>query len=154
MYLLYFVGIVLLLLLLAFAINFDYRRPMSKTLRYKYRVKDNSIFRKIIKFKDKGNYPCNYFKVVPIYVLLVFAIISLFLLFIDIFGNGVITTNINRKIFIIISLCLIAISIIYFLTITIWWEVVDYKEFKFTKKEKDKLKKIKQSAKENKSKKM
>ena len=154
MYLLYFVGIVWLLLLLAFAMNFDYRRPMSETLKYKCRVKDNSIFRKIIKFKDKENYPCNYFKVIPIYVLLLLAIISLFLLFVDIFSNGVITTNINRKIFIIISLCLIAISIIYFLTITIWWEIVDYNEFKFTKEEKDKLKKIKQSAKENKSKKM
>ena len=31
----------------------DTRRPMSTKLKYKYKVKDDSIFRKIIKFKDK-----------------------------------------------------------------------------------------------------
>lgn len=56
---------------------FDTRRPMSTKLKYKYRVKDDSIFRKIIKFKDEENNPCNYFKVVPVYVFLLLAILSL-----------------------------------------------------------------------------
>ena len=51
---------------------------------------------------------------------------------------------------IIIALCILGISILYFLVIVIWWEIVDYNEFKFTKKEKKELKKIRKSKKREK----
>jgi hypothetical protein len=79
MELLYLVGTIWGLLLLTFVMCFDSRRPMSTKLKYKYRVKDDSIFRKIIKFKDKEHYPCNYFKIVPFYVFLLLSILSLIL---------------------------------------------------------------------------
>ena len=50
MKLLYLVGTIWALLLLTFVLNFDTRRPISTKLKYKYRVKDDSIFRKIFKF--------------------------------------------------------------------------------------------------------
>ena len=68
MELLYLVGTIWSILLISFAMCLDTRRPMSTKLKYKYKVKDDSIFRKIIKFKDKEHYPCNYFKIVPFYV--------------------------------------------------------------------------------------
>ena len=148
MELLFLVGTMWLLLLLVFAINFDTRRPLSTNLKYKYRVKDNSIFRKIIKFKDKENYPCNYFKIVPIYIFLLLSIISLILLFVEIFSGGIVTNIVSKKIIIIITSCILVISIIYFLIINIWWEIVDYKEMKFTKQENNELKKIKKILKE------
>ena len=80
MELLYLVGTIWSILLVTFAMCLDTRRPMSTKLKYKYRVKDDSIFRKIIKFKDKEHCPCNYFKIVPFYVFLLLAILSLFLL--------------------------------------------------------------------------
>ena len=63
MELLYLVGTIWSILLVTFAMCLDTRRPMSTKLKYKYKVKDDSIFRKIIKFKDKEHYPCNYFKI-------------------------------------------------------------------------------------------
>ena len=123
---------------------------MSTKLKYKYKVKDDSIFRKIIKFKDKEHYPCNYFKIVPFYVFLVLAILSLILLLVDIFANGVITNVVSAKVFIITMLCVFGISIIYFLVIVVWWEIVDYNEFKFTKEEKEELKQLRKFRKENK----
>ncbi len=110
---------------------------MSTKLKYKYRVKYDSIFRKIIKFKNKEHYPCNYFKIILFYVFLLLAILSLILLLVDIFANGLITNVVPEKVFIIIMLCIFGISIIYFLVIVIWWEIVDYNEFKFTKEEKE-----------------
>ena len=130
MELLYLVGTIWSFLLLAFAMNFDTRRPMSKKLKYKYRVKDNSIFRKIIKFKDKENYPCNYFKIVPIYVFLLLAISGLIILLVDIFTNGFISSVVDKEVFTMAAICIIVISIVYFLVIIIWWEIVDYSEFK------------------------
>ena len=53
MELLYLVGTIWSILLVTFAMCLDTRRPMSTKLKYKYRVKDDSIFRKIIKFKQK-----------------------------------------------------------------------------------------------------
>lgn len=150
MELLYFVGTIWSILLITFAMCLDSRRPMSTKLKYKYRVKDNSIFRKIIKFKDKEHYPCNYFKIVPFYVFLLLAILSLILLLVDIFSNGFITNVAPKKIFIILMLCILGISILYFLIIVIWWEIVDYNEFKFTKKEKKELKKLRKFKKRNK----
>lgn len=147
---LYLVGTIWSLLLLTFAMCFDTRRPMSTKLKYKYRVKDDSIFRKIIKFKDKEHYPCNYFKIVPFYVFLLLAILSLILLFVDIFANGFITSVVPKEVFIIVMLCIFIISIIYFLVIIIWWEIVDYNEFKFTKKEKEELIQLRKFRKESK----
>ena len=71
--------------------------------------------------------------------------LSLILLFVDIFTNGFITNIITKEVIIIIALCILGISILYFLVIVIWWEIVDYNEFKFTKKEKKELKKIRKS---------
>lgn len=150
MELLYLVGTIWLILLISFAMCLDTRIPMSTKLKYKYKVKDDSIFRKIIKFKDKEHYPCNYFKIVPFYVFLVLAILSLILLLVDIFANGVITNVVSAKVFIITMLCVFGISIIYFLVIVVWWEIVDYNEFKFTKEEKEELKQLRKFRKENK----
>ena len=47
-------------------------------------------------------------------------------------------------------LCFLGVSILYFLVIIIWWEIVDYNELKFTKEEKKKLKQLKKIRKENK----
>ncbi len=149
MELLYLVGTIWSLLLLTFAICFDTRRPMSTKLKYKYRVKDNSIFRKIIKFKDKEHYPCNYFKIVPFYVFLLLAILSLILLFVDIFADGFITNVVPKEVFTIIMICILVTSILYFLVIIIWWEIVDYNEFKFTKEEKEELKQLRKFRKNN-----
>ena len=52
MELLYFVGTIWSILLITFVMCLDTRRPISSKLKYKYKVKDDSIFRKIIKFKD------------------------------------------------------------------------------------------------------
>ena len=131
------------------SLHLDTRRPISTNLKYKYRVKDDSIFRRIIKFKDKENYPCNYFKIVPLYIFVLLAILSSILLFVDIFANGFITDNVSEKALIIVMLSIIIISITYFLVIIIWWEIVDYNEFKFTKKEKDELKQLRKFIKEN-----
>ena len=53
MNILYFFIAILIILNITIAMCFDTRRPMSTKLKYKYRVKDDSIFRKIIKFKDE-----------------------------------------------------------------------------------------------------
>lgn len=150
MELLYLVGTIWGLLLLTFAMCFDSRRPMSTKLKYKYRVKDDSIFRKIIKFKDKEHYPCNYFKIVPFYVFLLLSIFSLILLFVDIFANGFITNVVPKEVFTIVMLCILVISILYFLVIITWWEIVDYNAFKFTKEEKEELKQLRRFRKESK----
>ena len=149
MELLYLVGTIWSILLITLAMCLDTRRPMSTKLKYKYRVKDNSIFRKIIKFKDKEYYPCNYFKIVPFYIFLLLAILSLILLFIDIFSNGFITNVVSKIVFIIITFCILGISILYFLIIIIWWKIVDYKELKFTKEEKKELKQLRKFKKVN-----
>lgn len=150
MELLYLVGTIWSILLITFAMCLDTRRPMSTKLKYKYRVKDDSILRKIIKFKDKEHYPCNYFKIVPFYVFLLLAILSLILLFVDIFANGFITNVVSEEVFIITMLFILGISILYFLVIVVWWEIVDYNEFKFTKEEKEQLKQLRKFRKENK----
>lgn len=150
MELLYLVGTIWSILLMTFAMCLDTRRPISSKLKYKYRVKDDSIFRKIIKFKDNKHYPCNYFKIVPFYIFLLLAILSLILLFIDIFANGFITNVISKEVFTITTLCILGVSILYFLVIAIWWEIIDYKEFKFTKEEKERLKQLRKFRKGNK----
>ena len=151
MELLYLVGTIWSILLITFAMCFDTRRPISTKLKYRYRVKDDSIFRKIIRFKDKEHYPCNYFKIVPFYVIFLLAILSLILLFVDIFANGFITSIVPKEVFTITMLCILGISILYFLVIIIWWEIVDYNEFKFNKEEKEELKQLRKSRKESKN---
>mgnify|MGYP000413525464 FL=1 len=151
MELLYLVGTIWSILLITFAMCFDTRRPISTKLKYRYRVKDDSIFRKIIRFKDKEHYPCNYFKIVPFYVFFLLAILSLILLFVDIFANGFITSIVPKEVFTITMLCILGISILYFLVIIIWWEIVDYNEFKFNKEEKEELKQLRKSRKESKN---
>ena len=148
MELLYLVVTIWSILLMTFAMCLDNRRPMSTKLKYKYRVKDDSIFRKIIKFKDKKYCPCNYFKIVPFYVFLLLAILSLISLFVDIFTAGFITNAVPEKVFTITMLCILGISILYFCVIVIWWELVDYNEFKFTKEEKEKLKQLRKKRKD------
>ena len=150
MELLYLVGTIWAMLFIIFAMHFDTRRPMSTKLKYKYRVKDNSIFRKIIKFKDRENYPCNYFKIIPFYVFLLLAILSLILLLTNVFANGFITNIVPEKVFVIVMLCILAISVVYFLVVIIWWEIVDYNEFKFTKEEQEHLKQLRKCRKKRK----
>lgn len=150
MELLYLVGTIWSILLVTFVMCLDTRRPISTQLKYKYRVKDDSIFRKIIKFKDKEHCPCNYFKIISFYVFLLLEILSLILLFVDIFANGVITNVVPKKVFIIVMLCILGISILYFLVIVIWWEIIDYNEFKFTKEEKKEFKKLRKLRKKQK----
>ena len=102
----------IVLLMMAIACHFDIRRPSSVKLKYKYRVKDNSILRKIIKFRDKQFYPCNYFKIIPRYTYAFLSIISLIVLVIDLFTNFYITNNYQIVIMIIYSIILIT-SVLY-----------------------------------------
>ncbi len=150
MVLLYLIGTLWLILLITLAMCFDTRSPMSTKLKYKYRVKDDSIFRKIIKFKDKEHCPCNYFKIVPFYVYLLLAILGLILLFVDIFTGGVITKIVSNKVLAIVILCILSISILYFIVIKIRWGIVDYNEFKFTNEENEELRQFKKLRKKRK----
>ena len=77
-------------------------------------------------------------------MFLLLAILSLILLLVDIFFNGVIKNIIPGEIFTIIAICILGISIVYFLVVVIWWEIVDYNELKFNKNEKMKLKQLQQ----------
>ncbi len=145
-HILYLVGTIWSLLLLTLAMCFDNRRPMSTKLKYKYRVKDDSIFRKIIKCKDEKYAPCTYFKVIPFYTFLLLSILSLILLLVDIFFAGFISDAFPKEAFIATGLCFYVVSIVYFLVIIVWWEIVDYNEMKFTKEEKEKLKELKKNS--------
>ena len=151
MNLLSFTGTMWAFLALTFSFCFDTRRPMSTKLRYKYRVKDNSIFRKIIKFKDGKFYPCNYFKIVPLYIYLLLAILSSVLVLVDVFTGGFVMSIISQELLLMIWISIFMISAAYFVVINIWWELVDYNEFKFTKAEKEELKKLRDSRKKQKN---
>lgn len=118
------------ILLFAIAFNYDTRRSVSTKLRYNFRIKDDSILRKIIKFKDHGRYPCNYFKIIPIYLDLLLLIISAILALIDLLCSGIISKYISEIITIYVSLSLIIVHILYYVIILIWWEIVDYNEWK------------------------
>lgn len=146
----YFTLSSVLTLMLTFAEHLDTRRPMSTKLKYKYRVKDDSIFRKIIKFKDKEHCPCNYFKIVPIYIYLLISIFSVILLLFDLITNGYLSNIVPDNVFLVLSLCTFSIYLIYILVVIVWWEIVDYNEFKFTKEEKEELKQLRKFRKENK----
>ena len=131
----------ILIFLFTLAENNDTRLPPAK-LGYRYRVKDNSILRKIIKFKDKKYYPCNYFKIIPVYVYLIISIISLILLIVDILFDKILSENINTTWFICINILLYGIYLLYLISLYIWWGIADYKETKFTKEQKNELKKL------------
>ena len=135
--------------MLTFAEYLDTRRPMSSNIKYKFRVKDDSILRKIIKFKDKEYYPCNYFKIVPIYIYLIITTFSIALLLFDSVTNGVISDVVPDNVFLILSLCTFLVYLVYIVVVLIWWEIVDHNEFKFTKEEKDKLKQLRKLRKNN-----
>lgn len=145
----YFTISSVLTLMLTFAEYLDTRRPMSSNIKYKFRVKDDSILRKIIKFKDKAYYPCNYLKIVPIYIYLIITTFSIALLLFDLITNGVISDVVPDNVFLILSLCTFLIYLVYLLIIIVWWEIVDYNEFKFTKEEKKKLKQLRKLIKNN-----
>ena len=146
----YFTLSSVLTLMLTFAEHLDTRRPMSSHIKYKFRVKDNSILRKIIKFKDRDYCPCNYFKIIPIYIYLLISIFSVILLLLDIITNRYISSIVPDNVFLVLSLCTFSIYLIYIIVVIVWWEIVDYNEFKFTKEEKQKLKQLRKSIKDNK----
>lgn len=145
----YFTISSVLTLMLTFAEYLDTRRPMSSNIKYKFRVKDDSILRKIIKFKDKEYYPCNYFKIVPIYIYLIITTFSIALLLFDSVTNGVISDVVPDNVFLILSLCTFLVYLVYIVVVLVWWEFVDHNEFKFTKEEKDKLKQLRKLRKNN-----
>lgn len=138
---------IFLLLLLSIAMYFDDRRPMSAKIKYKYRVKDNSIFRKILPVKDKKYFPCNYFKLIPILVLLLLTVLGLTLLLVDMLTNGFITAVVPNNVILVVTLCIWLAGVIYYVTILIWWGIVEYNEMKFTKEEKEELKRLRESRK-------
>ncbi|HQA20203.1 MAG TPA: hypothetical protein PLT15_05290 [Bacilli bacterium] len=146
----YFTLSSVLTLMLTFAEHLDTRRPMSSRIKYKFRVKDNSILRKIIKFKDRDYCPCNYFKIIPIYIYLLISIFSVILLLLDIITNRHISSIVPDNVFLVLSLCTFSIYLIYIILVIVWWEIVDYNEFKFTKEEKEELKQLRKFRKENK----
>ena len=125
------------LLILSVIFNFDTRRPLSSKTKYKFRVKDNSIFRKIIRFKDKPYNPRNYFKIVPIYVFSLILIFSCILYVVDLCVNRAISNYLGR-ITGFFPCCLILVYFMYLFIIIIWWELVDYKEMKLPTKKHDK----------------
>lgn len=145
----YFTISSVLTLMLTFAEYLDTRRPMSSSIKYKFRVKDDSILRKIIKFKDKEYYPCNYFKIVPIYIYLIITTFSIALLLFDLVTNGVVSSVVPDNVFLILSLCTFLVYLVYIVVVLVWWEFVDHNEFKFTKEEKDKLKQLRKLRKNN-----
>lgn len=122
-----------LLLMMSIVLNYFDMRPYSEKLRHKYRVKRNSIFRKIIKFKDEKLYQCNYFKIVPIYIYIVIFIFSFVLFIIDLITGFYISHNYETIIMTTNGIILL-IAIIYLIVIIIWWGIVDEKEFKKDKK--------------------
>lgn len=120
--------------------NYDDRRPSSTEIKYRFRVKDNSIFRRIIRFKDKPYSPCIYFKIVPIYIYSLFTILSLGILLVDFLTNNILSSFLGDKAIILGCVTVLGLHFLYLSVLIIWWEVVDNKEMKLTKKEKNKLK--------------
>ena len=129
-----FVFSIWITLAFCFAEYYDTRRPLSIKLRKKYRVKDNSVFRKIIKFKDKENYPCNYFKIVPIYVYLFLSILCVFFIVVELLGKGIVSSLIPKRTFLLLTILFPVLYFLYLATVLLWWDIVDAKEFSEYKK--------------------
>lgn len=131
MKLLFIVFATIITLAMSVAFQFDNRYPISTKIRYKYRVKDNSFLRKIIRFKDTPENSCIYFKIIPIYINLLLSIISIIILITNLLFDNIIANLINDNtiyvIFIIITVC----CIIYYSIMMIWWVIEDNKEMKF-----------------------
>lgn len=140
--LIYLLISVVIVLVFAFIEHFLDRAPVSIKLRNKCRVKDDSILRKIIKFKDREKSPCNYFKIIPIYIYLVILILSVILYAIDLIF-GVISSNIPDSIIGYIAGGVMIAYFIYWIAIYTWWGIVDHKELKFSEEEKQELKRLK-----------
>ena len=128
-------------------VYYDTRTPIDTSLLYKYRVKEKSVFRKIIPFKDKPHYPCCYFKAAPVYVYLCITLLGWLLLAIDMFVKGCVTKFITNDILLIMTMAMYCVYFLYFISITIWWGIVDHKLMRFTKEEKAELKRLRKSRK-------
>lgn len=134
------------LFLVALALNYDNRRPFSKKLKTICSVKQNSLFYKVIKVKDSNNFSPNYFKVIPACILFALSSIGSIILLIDAIGNGFLLKNLSDTFITVAELCIIGLSVVYFLVITIWWEIVDQKEFLIVKKEMQQISNIRKSS--------
>lgn len=136
-----------LIFVFTLAVYHDTRTPIDSRLLYKYRVKDDSVLRRFIQFKDKPHYPCCYFKIIPVYIFLCIALLSWLLLTIDMVGKGCVSKYIPNDIFLIMTAAMYGVYFTYFIIITIWWGIVDYKLTRFTKEEKAELKEFRKSRK-------
>ena len=72
-------------------------------------------------------------------------IISVILALIDLLCKGIISKYISEIISIYVSLSLIVVHILYYVIITIWWEIVDCNEMKFSREVKEAKKCAKKS---------
>ena len=79
------------------------------------------------------------------------AILSSVLVLVDVFTGGFVMSIISQELLLKIWISIFIISTAYFVVINIWWELVDYNEFKFTKAEKEELKKLRDSRKKQKN---
>lgn len=125
----------------------DTRTPVDTRLLYKYRIKDGSILRRIIPFRDKPHYPCSYFKVVPIYIYLFVALLGWLLFIIDVLGKGAVTEYLTDDFGLLLTMAVCFAYFLYFVIITIWWGVIDHKLMRFTDEEKAELKRLRKSRK-------
>ena len=125
----------------------DTRTPIDTRLLYKYRVKDDSIFRRIIPFKDRPHYPCCYFKVIPIYLYLCIAILGWLLSAIDVIGKGFITNLVHSDMLLFLTIATYCVYFLYFISVTIWWGVIDHRLTKITTEEKGELKQLRKTRK-------
>lgn len=114
--------------------RFDFQ-AISKKFIEKYRVKDNSILRKILHLKDKKGCVYNYFMVVPMCIFLLLSIITLIIIIVDLASNHSVTNTISENIFLYSSAVLIGINILYYLIIFIWQGIAEYKESKPNKQQ-------------------
>lgn len=114
--------------ILFFAEYYDNRRPLNSWWRHKFKVKENSFLRKIFRLKDNAYYPCNYFKVIPVYISTFITSVILLITIVVILYN--INILITKKFLFIFAIIYYAIVIIYLLFLILWWEILDYLEFR------------------------
>lgn len=136
-----------LIFIFTLCVYHDTRTPLDSRLLYKYRVKDGSVLRKIIPFEDKPHYPCCYFKATPVYVYLCMTLLGWLLFAIDILGKHCVTKLITNDVLLIMTVGMYCVYFLYFISITIWWAIVDHKLTRFTKEEKAELKKLRKTRK-------
>lgn len=134
-----------LIFIFTLCVYHDTRTPIDTRLLYKYRVKDKSILRKIIPLQDKPHYPCCYFKAVPIYVYLCITIFGWLLFAINLLGKGIVINLIPDVVLLPMTIALYCAYFLYFISITIWWGVIDHRLTRFTAEEKAELKRLRKS---------